>query len=149
MGWGGRWEGGSGWGTHVHPWLIHINVWQKPLQYCKVISLHLVKIIGGKKRVYLLLFSCKSCLTLAAPWTAACQAPLCMGFPRQEYWSGLPIPSPTVCVCMYIYIYITLMLYMFSGVGCHFLLQGIFPTQGLNLGLPHCRQMLLLSEIYF
>ena len=33
-GWGGRWEGGSGWGTHVHPWLIHVNVWQKPLQYC-------------------------------------------------------------------------------------------------------------------
>ena len=30
--------GGSGWGTHVHPWLIHVNVWQKPLQYCKVIQ---------------------------------------------------------------------------------------------------------------
>ena len=29
-----------------------------------------------------------------------------------------------------------------TGVGCHFLLQGIFPTQGLNPGLPHCRQML-------
>ena len=28
------------------------------------------------------------------PWTAACQAPLFMGFPRQEYWSGLPFPSP-------------------------------------------------------
>ena len=28
------------------------------------------------------------------------------------------------------------------GVGCHFLLQEIFPTQGLNPGLPHCRQML-------
>ena len=41
MRWGGRWEGGSGWGTHVHPWLIHVNVWQKPLQYCKVISLQL------------------------------------------------------------------------------------------------------------
>ena len=27
--------GGSGWGTHVHPWLIHVNVWQKPLQYWK------------------------------------------------------------------------------------------------------------------
>ena len=26
--WGGRWEGGSGLGTHVHPWLIHVNVWQ-------------------------------------------------------------------------------------------------------------------------
>ena len=36
-----------------------------------------------------------------------------LGFSRQEYWSGLP-----------------------------FLLQGIFPTQGLNQGLPHCRQML-------
>ena len=29
-----------------------------------------------------------------------------------------------------------------TGVGCHFLLQGIFPTQGLNPGLPNCRQML-------
>ena len=36
-----------------------------------------------------------------------------MRFPRQEYWSGLP-----------------------------FLLQGIFLTQGSNLGLPHCRQIL-------
>ena len=26
--WGGRWEGGSGLGTHVHPWRIHVNVWQ-------------------------------------------------------------------------------------------------------------------------
>ena len=43
MGWGGRWEGGSEWGTHVHPWLIHVNVWQKPPQYCKVISLQLKK----------------------------------------------------------------------------------------------------------
>ena len=41
---GGRQEGGSGWGTHVNPWLIHVNVWQKPLQYCKVISLQLIKI---------------------------------------------------------------------------------------------------------
>ena len=29
-----------------------------------------------------------------------------------------------------------------TGVGCHFLLQGISPTQGSNLGLLHCRQML-------
>ena len=28
------------------------------------------------------------------PWTAALQAPSSMGFPRQEYWSGLPFPSP-------------------------------------------------------
>ena len=47
----------------------------------------------------------------ATPWTVAHQAPLSMGSSRQEYWSGLPFPSP-----------------------------GIFPTQGLNLGLLHCRQ---------
>ena len=39
--WGGRWERGTRWGTHVNPWLIHITVWQKPLQYRKVISLQL------------------------------------------------------------------------------------------------------------
>ena len=36
----------------------------------------------------------KSCLTFATPWTVACQAPLSMGFFRQEYWSGLPFSSP-------------------------------------------------------
>ena len=38
-----------GWGTHVNPWLMHVNIWQKPLQYCKVISLQLIKINGKKK----------------------------------------------------------------------------------------------------
>ena len=33
-------------------------------------------------------------LTLCNPWTVACQAPLSMGFSRQEYWNGLPFPSP-------------------------------------------------------
>ena len=41
MGWEGRWEGCSGLGTYVYPWLIQVNVCQKPLQYCKVISLQL------------------------------------------------------------------------------------------------------------
>ena len=35
------WEGGSGWGTHVHPWLAHVDVWQKPLQQWNVIILQL------------------------------------------------------------------------------------------------------------
>ena len=52
----------------------------------------------------------QACVTLCDLWTVAHQAPLSMGFPRQEYWSGLPFPSP-----------------------------GIFPTQGLNPGLPHYR----------
>ena len=56
-----------------------------------------------------------SCVQLfAALWTIACQVALSMEFSRQEYWS----------------------------VWCHFLLQGIFPTQGLKQGLPHCRQTL-------
>ena len=36
----------------------------------------------------------KSRSTLATPWTVAPQAPRSMGFPRQEYWSGLPFPPP-------------------------------------------------------
>ena len=47
------------------------------------------------------------------PWTVAHQASPSMGFSRQEYQSGLPFPS-----------------------------LGIFPTQGSNPGLPHCRQTL-------
>ena len=50
---------------------------------------------------------------LATSQTAAYQAPLSMEFSMQEYWSGLPFPSP-----------------------------GIFPTQGSNLSLLHCRQTL-------
>ena len=56
-----------------------------------------------------------SCVWLfATPWTVAYQAPLSMGF----------FPGKN------------------TGVGCHFLLHKIFPTQRLNLGLPCCRQTL-------
>ena len=54
--------------------------------------------------IYKVCVCSQSFLTLLTTWTVACQAPVSMGFPRQEYWSGLP-----------------------------FLLQGIFPTQGANL----------------
>ena len=36
----------------------------------------------------------KSCPTVVTPWTVAHQAPLSMGFSRQECWSGLPFPFP-------------------------------------------------------
>ena len=36
----------------------------------------------------------QSCPLFATPWTVVHQAPLSMGFPRQEYWSGLPFSSP-------------------------------------------------------
>ena len=50
IGWRGRWERGWGWGAHVTPWLIHVNVWQNPLQCCEVISLQIIKINEKKKK---------------------------------------------------------------------------------------------------
>ena len=116
------------------------------------------------------------------------QAPLSMGFSRQEQQSGLPFPppgdlpdpgiklkSPALTGRIFIAeppdkptggsvkvkslsrarlfaapwtVACTKLLCPWdfqgksTGVGCHFLLQGIFPTQGSNPGLSHCRQML-------
>ena len=58
--------------------------------------------ISGRKHEELTLLKLKkakwSCSvvsnSLATPWTIAYQAPLSMGFSRQEYWNGLPFPSP-------------------------------------------------------
>ena len=55
----------------------------------------------------------KLCLTLVTPWTVASQAPLSMGFFRQEYWRGLPCPPP-----------------------------GDLPNPEDEPGLPHCRRIL-------
>ena len=54
---------------------------------------------GGPEPAILhaLLLSCSRSLTshpVVPPWTVARQAPLSMGFPRQEYWSGWPFPTP-------------------------------------------------------
>jgi len=52
-GWGG--EGGvrgvQDWGTHVYLWLIHVDVWQKPSQYFKLIILQLNYLILKKDRL--------------------------------------------------------------------------------------------------
>ena len=45
----------------------------------------------------------------ATPWTAAFQAPPSMGFPRQEYWSGMPLPSPIVLLFLLIYVEVRLL----------------------------------------
>ena len=44
--------------------------------------------------VVVVVYSLNGVRLFATPWTVACQAPLSMGFPRQEYWSGEPLPSP-------------------------------------------------------
>ena len=118
------------------------------------------------------------CLMLVTPQIKARQAPVSMGFPRQEYWSGLPFPSlgdlphlgikPTSLVspvlqedslvlsCQCESESFSVEFYSLgphglyspwnypgqnTGVGSPSLLQGIFPTQGSNPCLPHCRQI--------
>ena len=97
------------------------------------------------------MLNCFSCVRLFTTlWSGARQAPLFMGFSRQEYWSfpspgdlpnpgiqprspalqadSLPSEPPGKP--------------MKTGVGSLSLLQGIFPNQGSNPGLLHCRQIL-------
>ena len=47
---GGVREGQDG-ETHVHPWLIHVNVWQNPPQHCKVISFQLIFFLSEKGKL--------------------------------------------------------------------------------------------------
>ena len=85
----------------------------------------------------------QACLTLLTPWTVAHQAPLSMEFSRQEYFlpnPGMEPRSPAFQADS-----------LSSetpgnpkntGVGSLSLLQRLFPTQELNQGLLHCRQIL-------
>ena len=87
MGWGGRWEAGSGWGTHVNPWLIHVNVWQKPQQYFKVISLQLIKINKKKKKVDSSLEPSDERLTLTFSCRILDREPSYMACRPLTYWN--------------------------------------------------------------
>ena len=60
---------------------------------CKIICSSSVKYAIDILIVFAQLLSCVR-LFSSTPWTAAHQAPLSMGFPRQEYWNGLLCPSP-------------------------------------------------------
>ena len=80
----------------------------------------------------------------ATQWTAARQTPLSVEFPRQEYWSELPFPSPSrvqfFATSWTVHVRLLCpwkFLGKNTGVSCHFLLQGIFLTQRLNLSLLH------------
>ena len=47
---GGRWEGGSGLGTHVHPWQIHVDVWQNQYSIVKQNKVKNLKKRGFRKQ---------------------------------------------------------------------------------------------------
>ena len=95
-----------------------------------------------------------SCIQLfGTKWTVACQPPLSMRFSRQEHWSGLPCPPPGDLPNPGVESRSPTLQAdslpseppgkpMNTGVGSLSLLQGIFPTQGLNWGLLHCRWIL-------
>ena len=83
--------------------------------FCYANEYYILSLKKKKIRVENCVHACMlSCFSpvqlLVTPWTTACQAPLSVRFSRQEYWTG-----------------------------CHFLLQGIFLTQGLN---PHLLYLL-------
>ena len=64
--------------------LSEMGWWEDPLPKAPVMM----------KVIHVCVLFAQSCLTHCDPWTVAWQAPLSMGFSRQEYWSGLPFPSP-------------------------------------------------------
>ena len=75
--------------------------------------------------------SVKSDSGAAAPWTVAHQAPLSMGFLRQEYWNGLLFPSPGIFAI---------------NSGTPALAGGVFKTDHLGSPLQHEEILKTLSE---
>ena len=99
-------------GIHVYPWLIHVDVWQKPPQYCKAISLQINKFFKnfnlkqkskGTNLDYCMLSNISSIQLFATLWTID---------PRLLCSCDSPGKN--------------------TGISCHALHQGIFPTQGTN-----------------
>ena len=112
--------------------------------------LHLISL----KCIFAAVLSLSHIRFFGTPWTVARQAPLSMGFSRQEYWSDLPCPPlgdlPNAGIKPGLQ-------FLFqadslpsepprksknTGVGSLWLFQGIFLTQESNQGLLHCRQIL-------
>ena len=106
-----RWEASSSWNSCCSvPKLCRTHVFYIDISQLKLVATEAPSLINFWLCCAKLL---QSCLTLWTLQTVALQAPLSMGFSRQEYWSGLPCSSPE-----------------------------IFPTQESNLSLSHCRQIL-------
>ena len=88
-GWRGRWEAGSGWGTHVNPWLFHSSVWQNSLQIKK-------KKKEGKRCPDL--SSPDPPTSVSSPLTLTLVSPIFLSDQSSEQSSRLS--SVSRCVCM-------------------------------------------------
>ena len=70
-----------------------------------------------------------SCVRLlATPWTAAYQAPLSVGFSRQEYWSGVPLPSPVKQPSLIVTFHFSQGNETYFLIICSHSVQGLFQT---------------------
>ena len=69
-------------------YILFFKNWSAVALECCVSAAFVVVPLLGRVRLF------------ATPWTVAYQAPLSMGFSKQEYWSGVPLPSPTVSLSL-------------------------------------------------
>ena len=74
-------------------WAQFVRDWGRVDMGSQLVSLYMINVVLGKSFIMSGGLVTKLCPTLVTPWTVACHAPLSVGFPRQEYWSGLPFPS--------------------------------------------------------
>ena len=114
----------SGWGIHVTPWLIHVNVWQNPLKCCEVISLQLIKINEKKRLKSYFSSSNLNSVNIQLVGISVC---VCSTMPDSCNPMDCGLPGSSVHGISQDRV----------GMGWHFLLQGIFLTQGSNLCLLH------------
>ena len=99
------------------------------------LAYHNISMLLSPKNCFYCCFVAKSRLTLVIPWTVACQTSLSIGFPRQEYWSGLPFPSPGVLLNP------GMELTSASSAG------GFFPTESPGKPQLKTQSLLMLSNV--
>ena len=73
--------------SHVTAFDAHQSVRTKSNSIVYILDISIIRIVMS-------MLSRHPCLTLCDPVDCSCQAPLSMGFSRQEYWRGLPCPPP-------------------------------------------------------
>ena len=100
----------NGWRDIPCSWVRRINIVKIIVTKCNLqIQWDSYQVTNGifhitRAKIFTTLMEALACLLShfshvwlsATPWTTACQAPLSMGFSRQEYWSGLPFTPPVI-----------------------------------------------------
>ena len=88
----------------------------------------------------------QSCPTSATPWTAAHQAPLSLGFSRQEHWSGLPFPVKEKKTSQVIPVPMSSGCCAMVTASCQPLLWGLYPGKFICAPVPRLLQLCTTSS---